>query len=127
VIKQALVTRDGKDLATKIYVNAFAMASEVERDLISQRTRSALARVKSQGKKLGNPRLALINRGKINKANSRAENLRSVISALIKNGFTQRQIAKELNAIGVRTSEGYEFKLATVQRILKRLELSTKH
>jgi putative DNA-invertase from lambdoid prophage Rac len=126
VIKQGLITKSVNDMATKIYINSFAMASEIERDLISQRTRSGLARLKAEGKKLGNPKLVADNKKRIEKANKWAENLRGTISTYIKSGYTQRKIMNELNAIGVRTRKGFEFKLITVQRIMKRLGLSTK-
>lgn len=42
-------------LQSKIMAMVLAMASEIERDLISQRTRNALATKKAQGIKLGRP------------------------------------------------------------------------
>jgi len=127
IIKQNLVMKGANDMATKIYVNSFAMAAEIERDLISQRTKNGLARVKAEGKKLGNPNLKADNRKRIEKANAFAENLRSTIKSFIKDGFTQRQIVKELNRIGVKTPRGHEFKLTTLQRVMNRLDLSTVH
>lgn len=103
------------------------MAAEIERDLISQRTKNGLARVKAEGKKLGNPNLKADNRKRIEKANAFAENLRVTITSFIKEGRTQRQIVKELNRIGVRTQRGNEFKLTTLQRVMNRLGLSTVH
>ena len=41
-------------LSAKIFINPFAMAAEIERDLISQRTKNGLARVKAEERKLGN-------------------------------------------------------------------------
>jgi DNA invertase Pin-like site-specific DNA recombinase len=43
-------------LNSKIIAFAFALASEIERNLISQRTREALAAKKASGMKLGRPR-----------------------------------------------------------------------
>ncbi|MGX8707731.1 MAG: recombinase family protein [Bacteroidales bacterium] len=40
---------------SKIIAFAFSLASEIERNLISQRTREALAARKAEGKKLGRP------------------------------------------------------------------------
>jgi DNA invertase Pin-like site-specific DNA recombinase len=119
VIKQNLVTKGTSDLSTKIYINSFAMAAEIERDLISQRTKNGLARVKAEGKKLGNPNLKADNRKRIEKANAFAESLRGTITSFIKCGRTQRQIVEELNRIGVTTSRGHEFKLTTLQRVMK--------
>ena len=114
-------------MQSKIMAMVFSMAAEIERDLISQRTKNGLARVKAEGKKLGNPNLKADNRKRIEKANAFAENLRGTITSFIKDGFTQRQIVKELNRINVRTPRGNEFKLTTLQRAMKRLDLSTVH
>jgi DNA invertase Pin-like site-specific DNA recombinase len=127
VIKQNLVTKGTNDLSTKIYINSFAMAAEIERDLISQRTKNGLARVKAEGKKLGNPNLKADNRKRIEKAKAFAENLRGTITSFVKDGYTQRQIVAELDRIGVRTSRGNEFQLTTLQRVMKRLDLATIH
>ena len=127
VIKQNLVTKGANDMATKILINAFGMAAEIERDLISQRTKNGLARAKAEGKKLGNPNLKADNQKRIDEANDFAESLRGTISSFIKSGYTQRQIADELNKIGVQTARGCEFTLITLQRIMKRLDLSTVH
>jgi DNA invertase Pin-like site-specific DNA recombinase len=43
----------GNDLQSKVLAFAFGLSAEIERDLISQRTKAALARVKSEGKILG--------------------------------------------------------------------------
>ena len=43
IIKQNLITKDSEDMATNIYINSFAMAAEIERDLISQRTKNGIA------------------------------------------------------------------------------------
>ena len=125
VIKQSLVMKGANDMVTKIYINSFAMAAEIERDLISQRTKNGLARVKAEGKKLGNPNLKADNQKRIQKANEYAESLRATLTSFIKSGYTQRQIVDELNRIGVKTSRGYAFKLTTLQRVMKRLDLST--
>ena len=120
-VKQNLVTKGEGDLATKIYIAAFAMSSEIERDLISQRTRSGLARAKAEGKVLGNPNLKTDNQKRAEKANQEAEKLRTIVTSLIRDGHSQRKIVAELNAAGIRTSKGSTFKLMTLQRVLKRL------
>jgi DNA invertase Pin-like site-specific DNA recombinase len=47
--------RLGKDLNSKVLAFAFGLSAEIERTLISQRTKEALARVKSEGTRLGRP------------------------------------------------------------------------
>lgn len=45
--------RLGSDIQSKVLAFAFSLSAEIERNLISQRTKEALARVKSDGKRLG--------------------------------------------------------------------------
>ena len=47
--------RLGDDIQSKVLAFAFAMSAEIERTLISQRTREALARLKAEGKCVGRP------------------------------------------------------------------------
>ena len=47
--------RLGNDLQSKVMAFAFGLSAEIERNLISQRTKSSLANLKSTGKKLGRP------------------------------------------------------------------------
>ncbi|MBF0476728.1 MAG: recombinase family protein [Deltaproteobacteria bacterium] len=48
-------SHNGRDIASKVIVTIFSLLAELERDLISERTKMALARVKASGKKLGRP------------------------------------------------------------------------
>jgi len=57
-IKQALDIRDNGDMQTKIMITMFSLFAEIERDLISQRTKAALAAIKAGGQKLGKPKRA---------------------------------------------------------------------
>ncbi len=72
-------------IQSKIIAMAFSMAAEIERELISQRTKEALAVKKKQGVKLGRP----FGTGK-----SKLDKYRVEIEALLKNGSTQRFIAR---------------------------------
>ena len=72
-------------IQSKIVAMAFSMAAEIERDLISQRTREALAAKKKAGIKLGRPR----GTGK-----SKLDQYRPEIEALLANGSTQKFIAQ---------------------------------
>lgn len=71
-------------IQSKIVAMAFSMAAEIERDLISQRTREALAARRKAGVRLGRPRGV----GK-----SKLDQYRPEIEALLANGSRQRFIA----------------------------------
>ena len=45
----------GADIQSKVLAFAFSLAGEIERQLISQRTKEALKRLKNEGKHLGRP------------------------------------------------------------------------
>ncbi len=73
-------------IQSKIVAMAFAMAAEIERDLISQRTTEALAARKQKGLPLGRPRGV----GK-----SKLDAYEKEIIALLKNGSTKTWIAQK--------------------------------
>jgi DNA invertase Pin-like site-specific DNA recombinase len=77
-----------QSIQSKILAMAFAMASEIERDLISQRTKEALAAKKRAGLKLGRPR---------GSGSSKLDKHRQEIEALLAIGSTQRFIASRFN------------------------------
>ena len=47
--------RLGDDIQSKVLAFAFGLSAEIERNLISQRTKEALARLKAEGKHIGRP------------------------------------------------------------------------
>ncbi len=68
---------------------AFSMASKIERDLISQRTKEALRYKKEQGIKLGRPK---------GPGKSKLDQYRPEIEALLATGSTQKFIANRYGA-----------------------------
>jgi DNA invertase Pin-like site-specific DNA recombinase len=55
-IKQGLHIAGPHDMQTKVMVTMFSLFAELERDIISERTKAALAAKKAGGKKLGKPK-----------------------------------------------------------------------
>lgn len=49
----------GENIQSKVLAFAFSLAAEIERELISSRTKEALAKAKSEGKQLGRPKGSL--------------------------------------------------------------------
>ena len=62
-IKEGIEFDGQPDLQTKVMIALFGLFAEVERDLISERTKEGLAAAKAQGKLLGRPKGALGNPG----------------------------------------------------------------
>ena len=119
-----LVTELGAD-TDPFVLHLYAALSEKERRLISNRTKAALAALKAKGVKLGNPtNLAAAGRKgrKTNRAKAAvfAAKVLPTIQKLRDQGKTLREIAAELNEIGVRTARGGRWYAATVNGILAR-------
>ena len=58
-LKENIRVEGKRDIQTKVMTTLFALFAEVERDLISERTREGLARARSSGRKLGRPKGSL--------------------------------------------------------------------
>lgn len=89
--------RLGDDITSKVLAFAFGISAEIERTLISQRTKEALARKKSEGVRLGRP----IGSGK-RILDGKEIQIQTMLSA----GLTKVQIAK---VYGIHVSTVHEF------------------
>jgi len=58
-IKEAIRFEGKQDIQTKVMIALFGLFAEVERDLISQRTKEGLAAARAKGRLLGRPKGAL--------------------------------------------------------------------
>jgi DNA invertase Pin-like site-specific DNA recombinase len=99
----------GCDLSTPMGEAMAGMASvfaQFERRVIGERTRAALAVKRSQGVRLGRPRLI-------------DASLRRRIHRLRAEGRTMQAIADLLNAEGVPTAKGGQWLPSTIDRVLK--------
>jgi DNA invertase Pin-like site-specific DNA recombinase len=97
VIKQNLDIAQ-HDMSSKIIVTLFSLFAELERDLVSLRTKEALATKKAQGIQLGKPK-GTIQASKFDKDRERIEEL-------LRLGMSVRKIAKVMgynNHIGLNT------------------------
>ena len=80
----------GEDLTSKVLAFAFSISAEIERSLISQRTKEALQRKKSEGVKLGRPK------GKRN-AKHKLSGCENKIRRMLNEGYPKNLISKQLN------------------------------
>lgn len=79
--------RLGTDISSKVLAFAFGLSAEIERNLISQRTKEALARAISEGKHIGRPKGS---RNKKLKLSGKEREIRQ----FLKKGISKTQIAK---------------------------------
>ncbi len=82
--------RLGDDIQSKVLAFAFGLSAEIERNLISQRTKEALARKKAEGAVLGRPK------GSKNSPDKyKLSGKEKLIARLLDDGLSQRKIAKK--------------------------------
>lgn len=79
----------GDTIQSKVLAFAFGLSAEIERNLISERTKEALARLKAEGRKLGRKT------GSKNK-HSKLEGKQEVIQKLLAKNTTKKDICKKL-------------------------------
>ena len=82
--------RLGNDIQSKVMAFAFGLSAEIERNLISQRTKASLESVRANGKKLGRPLCAQSRKLKLSKNTDK-------IKRLLAMGLTKYKIAKTMH------------------------------
>lgn len=82
--------RLGTDISSKVLAFAFGLSAEIERNLISQRTKEALARRKAEGIRLGRPKGRKSSRVKLSGKDD-------IIRCCLEAGFSKCAIARKLH------------------------------
>jgi len=90
-IKQNMILDGKNDMTAKIQIAMFGVLAEIERGLISDRTRSGLARAKANGKSLGRPK---------NSQSSVLDDKMCEIGEMLEKGISKAAIAKMLGVSG---------------------------
>ena len=88
-IKESISLNGGQDMQAKVMITMFSLFSEIERDLISERTKEGLKRARAEGKLLGRPRGTL---GK-----SKLDGKEDEIKRFLKGGINKTNIARYFN------------------------------
>lgn len=112
--------------ANNFTIHIFAALAEQEAQLISQRTKTALAELKKKGVKLGSPdnlsheaRTKGLSTRKSNSINNPNNIKAKAMSRLLfEKGLTLSKIAYELNLLGYETRRGLKFRPETIKRLL---------
>lgn len=107
--------------ANRLTLHILAAVAEHEREMISQRTKAALAAAKARGVKLGCPKPGQGGAATKAKADTFARNVLPIIRDIQAAGVTSlRGVAKALNARGVATARGGRWDAKTVGNVIRR-------
>ncbi|WP_438727926.1 recombinase family protein [Parasphingorhabdus sp. DH2-15] len=109
--------------ANKLMLHILSAFAEHEREMISERTKAALAAAKARGVKLGRNGAVLAAQNKA-AADKHAELVQKhIMGALDEGCVTYQAIAKHLTSEGVKTADSGRWHPATVRLIMKRLNI----
>lgn len=116
-------------MKSTLMLGVMASLAQQERELISERTKAALAAKKAQGVKLGRPKGADMSKAvdaatekRMREAQEWAEKHLPAIRRMVKNNNNMNQIAMTLNDQGIPTRRGGKWTATSVKRILARAE-----
>jgi site-specific DNA recombinase len=112
---------DTTSASGKLTFQLFISLAEHERNLISERTRSALSHLKAMGKRTGTVPYgySLLADGKTLRVNAKEQRAIESMQAMRKSGKSYWEIAKTLNADGVPTKKSGQWSAGSALRILR--------
>ncbi len=105
-IKENIKINGKQDIQSKVMITMFSLFAEIERDLISERTKQGLAAAKKRGILLGRPK---------GPGKSKLDQFKPEIEALLKNGSKKTFIAKR-----------YKISLTNLYKWMKKRGVSLK-
>lgn len=110
--------------ANRLTLHILAAVAEHEREMISLRTKAALAAARERGIRLGNPDCRgarAVAAERLSAAADRfATTVRPMVEGLRSQGLSLRAVASELNHRGIRTARGSEWQATSVRNLLAR-------
>jgi DNA invertase Pin-like site-specific DNA recombinase len=106
--------------ANRLTLHILAAVGEHEREMISARTKAALAQAKARGVKLGSPNgnPTAAREGRSRKTAAFISMMRPIAAALEEQGISRRRIAVMLNERGYKTYAGREWRVQHVSKLL---------
>lgn len=115
--------------ADELTIGIMALLAQKEREMISERTKAALAAAKKRGVKLGGYKsngfggdYTLGGKAAAAKADEYATSIAGYVRQGQKTGMSLRQLAEFLNRKGIRTARGTTFRGQTVKNLIARLD-----
>lgn len=113
---------DTQSAMGKFFFNMTASLAQMERDLIGERTKDALAYKKAKGERVGRIPFGFNNAkgGKTLIENIKEQKIVREIQTLREEGHSFCKIAKTLNEKGYKTKQGGQWTHVQVNRVLKR-------
>jgi DNA invertase Pin-like site-specific DNA recombinase len=109
-------------------LHIYAVVAQKEREMISKRTKDALAQLKAKGVKLGGPKqkeASVIGAATMcTQADAWAIKMGPIVKGMLEANKSFKDIADALNSQGMKTRKGSLFTVATITSIRNRLAMS---